>query len=69
MRKERKSRAQKAPSNVGRRKSADPRMTCHLMLSRTEREACETVAKKSGLGFSPWARYVLLRVVAEEEQK
>ena len=64
MRKERKSRA-KTTSNAGRKPVSDPRKTSHLMLYRSEREACDAYAKRLGLGFSPWARSVLLAAVAQ----
>jgi len=67
MRKERKSRAKKSSvSNAGRPKVSDPRETSHLMLFASERKACDARAKRLGLGFSPWARSLLLASVAEE---
>lgn len=63
-RKERKSRATKA-SKAGRKPVSDPRKTSHLMLFRSEREACDAYAEQLGLGFSPWARFVLLGAVAQ----
>lgn len=71
MHKERKSRAKKSSSGrgvatgAGRPKVDDPRRTWHLMLSLAEREACDQLSAKQGLGFSPWARFVLLASVAE----
>jgi hypothetical protein len=66
VRKKRKSRAKGAtPPNIGRPQVSDPRQTSHLMLTRAEREACDALAQKMGLGFSPWARYLLLAAVAE----
>jgi hypothetical protein len=67
MRKERKSRAKKSSaSKAGRRRVIDPRRTNHLMLYRSEREACDARADRLGLGFSTWARSLLLASLAEE---
>jgi hypothetical protein len=68
MRKERKPRKSRAKSSsmskAGRKPVSDPRRTSHLMLFRSEREACDAFASKLGLGFSTWARAVLLAAVA-----
>jgi hypothetical protein len=50
----------------GRPRAADPRKTTHITLSTAEREACDAMAARVGLGFSPWTRFVLLSAAAEE---
>ena len=48
------------PVKPGRPKSSDPRVSCHVPLSRDERTACNLAAKLDGLAFAPWARQTLL---------
>jgi hypothetical protein len=50
----------------GRPASADPRVSCHVPLSRSERAACNLAAQAMGLGFAPWARLVLLARIHRE---
>ena len=52
---------------IGRPKLVDPRVSCHVPLSRDERRRCNTVATMIGLPFATWARMRLLDAVAATE--
>ena len=54
------------PVKPGRPKSSDPRVSCHVPLSRDERMACNLAAKLDGLAFAPWARQTLLARIRRE---
>jgi hypothetical protein len=47
-------------SKRGRPISSDPRVSCHVPLSASERTACNLAARLDGLAFAPWARQTLL---------
>ena len=56
------------PRKPGRPKLADPRVSCHVPLSRDERASCNLAARAVGLAFAPWARMTLLAQIRRANQ-
>ena len=56
------------PIKRGRPRLADPRVSCHVPLSRDERAACNLAARRDGLAFAAWARQTLLARIRVEAE-